>query len=439
MALKLTTLDLERECVQITNTSRKKVSLQGLYFRDINGRYSCKPFDDYTIAPSANVTFWTCPAKAGLKIDDGDNLLWRNKNGKPRAKAVLNDQGDGLELVDGDTVVAMISSQEEDVVNTSDGDQEAECDQSPGRELADDDADGEHGDDQSDMDEDVGSQADESMLPDFIQLDMDDQAAGETEHTEGQDYNEDGGDNDNEDGTNDDSGSDLELDDEDIDQLVAKAFERAAVAAQDDVMRPLSSSLRVSTFRPSVARAASVGKAVKLYKPDNEFDELMSSSVLNQDSRQRQGLAEVDLSRNKQKGLKKATRVKTAGKQWFDMQSSELTPQVAADLKLLRMRDVLDRKRHYKSADSKGLPTHFQMGRVIDGAADYYSEGSTKKAAKRSLVDELLDDANKRKYNKTRYVQLVANKYSKVKRRKQGNAATGFKAKRAKSKHKRPF
>jgi hypothetical protein len=61
------------------------------------------------------------------------------------------------------------------------------------------------------------------------------------------------------------------------------------------------------------------------------------------------------------------------------------------------MRDVLDRKRHYKSADGKGLPTHFQIGRVVDGAAEYYSDRATKKQAKQTLVDELLADTEKRK------------------------------------------
>ena len=61
------------------------------------------------------------------------------------------------------------------------------------------------------------------------------------------------------------------------------------------------------------------------------------------------------------------------------------------------MRNVLDRKRHYKSADSKGLPTHFQIGHVVDGAAEYYSDRTTKKQAKQSLVDELLADTETRK------------------------------------------
>lgn len=76
------------------------------------------------------------------------------------------------------------------------------------------------------------------------------------------------------------------------------------------------------------------------------------------------------------------------------------------DLKILQLRGVLDRKKHFKSADSKALPKYFQMGRIVEGAADHYRDGVTSKHKKRRLVDELLDDAEFRRYNKKKFVDL---------------------------------
>ena len=43
------------------------------------------------------------------------------------------------------------------------------------------------------------------------------------------------------------------------------------------------------------------------------------------------------------------------------MPATEVTPEIKLDLQLLKMRNVLDRKRHYKKDDSKGLPKYFQV------------------------------------------------------------------------------
>ena len=38
-----------------------------------------------------------------------------------------------------------------------------------------------------------------------------------------------------------------------------------------------------------------------------------------------------------------------------------MTPEIEQDLKILKLRNVLDRKRHYKKNDSKTLPKYFQV------------------------------------------------------------------------------
>ena len=114
--------------------------------------------------------------------------------------------------------------------------------------------------------------------------------------------------------------------------------------------------------------------------------------------------------------LKKAARrarkaqPETAGRKWFDLPATAITPEVMQDLKLLQLRGVLDRKKHFRSADSKALPKYFQIGHVIDGAADHYRDGGVvSKNKKHRLVDELLSDANFRRYNKKKFVDIARN------------------------------
>uniref|UniRef100_A0A2P2LYS9 rRNA-processing protein fcf2 n=1 Tax=Rhizophora mucronata TaxID=61149 RepID=A0A2P2LYS9_RHIMU len=53
----------------------------------------------------------------------------------------------------------------------------------------------------------------------------------------------------------------------------------------------------------------------------------------------------------------------TLGKDWFDMPAPTLTPELKKDLQLLKLRSVIDPKRHYKKGDSKSktLPKYFQV------------------------------------------------------------------------------
>ena len=50
-----------------------------------------------------------------------------------------------------------------------------------------------------------------------------------------------------------------------------------------------------------------------------------------------------------------------------------MTEDVKRDLRLLRLRGTFDPKRHYKSFDHKKFPRHFQIGTVVESAADFHS------------------------------------------------------------------
>lgn len=87
------------------------------------------------------------------------------------------------------------------------------------------------------------------------------------------------------------------------------------------------------------------------------------------------------------------------------MPKTEITPEIKRDLQVIRLRNVLDRKRHYKKSDSKD-PTYFQVGTVIEGPTEFFSSRLTKRERKQTIVDELLADDEARGYYKRRFLDV---------------------------------
>lgn len=57
-----------------------------------------------------------------------------------------------------------------------------------------------------------------------------------------------------------------------------------------------------------------------------------------------------------------AQQEKTTSPQWFDMPAPEMTQELKNDLKVLQMRNAIERSQHYRASDwKKGLPKHFQV------------------------------------------------------------------------------
>ncbi|CAG9464654.1 unnamed protein product [Pedinophyceae sp. YPF-701] len=111
----------------------------------------------------------------------------------------------------------------------------------------------------------------------------------------------------------------------------------------------------------------------------------------------------------------------TAGAKWFDLPATQIDEEAKRELRLLRLRGAMDPKRFYRSMDATKFPTYFQVGRVVEGAADFYSGRLTKAQRKRTLAEEVLADTDVRRYRKRRYaaMQAEAIKWSQ-KRRKKG-------------------
>lgn len=138
-------------------------------------------------------------------------------------------------------------------------------------------------------------------------------------------------------------------------------------------------------------------------------EKILEKSIVKPGFEQLETVPPYELTKKLQ-DLKRKERAKTKGKDWFNMRAPELTPEIKRDLQILKMRSVLDPKHFYKKNDLKVLPKYFQMGKIMDSPVDYYSSRLTKKERKKTIVDELMADAQFAKYNKRKYKEIIEEK-----------------------------
>ncbi|XP_078605055.1 deoxynucleotidyltransferase terminal-interacting protein 2-like [Branchiostoma floridae x Branchiostoma japonicum] len=136
---------------------------------------------------------------------------------------------------------------------------------------------------------------------------------------------------------------------------------------------------------------------------DRQDEEIMKKSVVTPDFEQKHSVPPYKETVKQLKKKRKEEREASTGRKWFDMKAPELTAETKNDLDVLKMRKVLDPKRFYKKNDREAYPKYFQMGTVEDSPADFYRSRVPKKDRKATIVDELLADAEFRKYNKKKY------------------------------------
>ncbi|XP_034840898.1 deoxynucleotidyltransferase terminal-interacting protein 2 [Maniola hyperantus] len=141
-----------------------------------------------------------------------------------------------------------------------------------------------------------------------------------------------------------------------------------------------------------------------------DVDKEMLKSVLKPGIEQAHRLPKYNVSEKKLKALRKREREKTKGPQWFNMPVPEMTEELKNDLQVLKMRSALDPKHFYKKNDMEVLPKYFQVGKIMDSPLDHVNERLTRKDRKRTMVDELLADAEFQKYNKKKYKEIIDDK-----------------------------
>ena len=99
------------------------------------------------------------------------------------------------------------------------------------------------------------------------------------------------------------------------------------------------------------------------------------------------------------------------------MPALELTEDVKRDLRLIQLRSVLDPKHFYKKDSSllgltanDGRPKFVQVGTMVDGTAMDFQDRVSKRQRNKRIVDELLEDSEKRAYFKKKTIEQLHRK-----------------------------
>lgn len=79
------------------------------------------------------------------------------------------------------------------------------------------------------------------------------------------------------------------------------------------------------------------------------------------------------------------------------MPVGDLTEQAKNDLAVIKMRSGLHKDRFYKANDNDNLPKFFAMGTIVDDATDFYSSRVPRKDQKKTILEELINDAKVKK------------------------------------------
>lgn len=119
--------------------------------------------------------------------------------------------------------------------------------------------------------------------------------------------------------------------------------------------------------------------------------------------------APAEAAKKLTKSQRVAEREETAGAAWGHMKAPQMTTELKRELLMVKMRGVLDPKRFYRSSDSgKGLPKHFQIGTIVDGAEDGHANRLSKKERKGSIMQEVMSDSAIRKRAKSQFLKSQA-------------------------------
>jgi len=211
-------------------------------------------------------------------------------------------------------------------------------------------------------------------------------------------------------------------------QLPSISHERSASTTKKNV---LSSSITLQNPLPCpyptiVSSLSTIGQnewkmednALLNLKLKGDEKELLKKSAITPDYEQRQEVPNYHEAKRKRKLESKKERMKTKGSKWYNLPATEMTDEIRNDLTVLRMRSALDPKRFYKSNDIDALPKYFQIGTVIESSADFYHSRVPMKQRKRTIVEELMDDAKFKQYTKRKFREIVKQQPQKSKGKK---------------------
>ena len=103
----------------------------------------------------------------------------------------------------------------------------------------------------------------------------------------------------------------------------------------------------------------------------------------------------------------------TAGKDWYDLPRTNLTPELKRDLQMIKMRTILDPHRHYKKDGGKmKAPEYSQVGTIMEGPTEFFTGRIENKKRKRTFVEEVLAGEQETGRFKRKYGELQGKKNS---------------------------
>ncbi|XP_059923406.1 deoxynucleotidyltransferase terminal-interacting protein 2 [Gadus macrocephalus] len=158
------------------------------------------------------------------------------------------------------------------------------------------------------------------------------------------------------------------------------------------------------------SKSKPVSNSLQNLKDPKIQDVAMKNSVLGPEFEKQSAAPAYNEAKRSLKLKRKEERDKSTGDGWFNMKAPELTPELKADLKVIKMRGALDPKRFYKKSDRDGLPKFFQVATVMDSHVDFFHSRLPKKDRKRTMAEELMADSEFRRKNKKKYLEIMAEK-----------------------------
>ncbi|KAL9610654.1 MAG: hypothetical protein Q9167_004663 [Letrouitia subvulpina] len=186
--------------------------------------------------------------------------------------------------------------------------------------------------------------------------------------------------------------SDEDLTDEQIDALLKEAEQRLTAAASSFSPPAVHSLTPFKPKHPAFSRP--------YIRTINQIAHVDSSRMV--DKKQREVSARSIAPKT---AAKKREPKPDAGPQWFHMPTTD--PSLKRDIQLLKLRGVIDPKRHYKQEPKKSsLPRFAQQGTVIEGPTDYFSARIPNKERRTTFVEEVLAQEQETGYFKKKYGEI---------------------------------
>ncbi|KAF3770364.1 Fcf2-domain-containing protein [Cryphonectria parasitica EP155] len=186
-----------------------------------------------------------------------------------------------------------------------------------------------------------------------------------------------------------------DLTDDQIEQLLSAAERSLAERVPETTAVAVKSkqqSLAANATKASAAQAGDGSAGKDVVKPSEE----LALRVPHLKSKEKKALPD------------------NAGAKWNYMPRTKIEdPKVKREFQLLRLRGVLDPKKHFKKDNRKApFPQYSQMGTIIEGPTEYYSARVNRKDRKQTLVEEVLASGEANSKFKTRYAKIQEKKTS---------------------------